>query len=141
VKQEPVWLDAADLRVFHAFLIAQFGGADGVRDDGLLESAVARPRHRLAHEDADLFDLAAIYAHGIVKNHPFVDGNKRCAFAAARVFLGLNGALLMAPEEEAVVMTEGLAAGEIDAPVFASWLRKHSRARRSPRAASRKRRR
>ena len=140
MKREPEWLDAADVRVFQAFLIAEFGGAEGVRDEGLLESAVARARHRFTYEDVDLFDLAATYAHGIAKNHPFVDGNKRSAFATARVLLGLNGAVLAAPEEEVVVMTQGLAAGEVGMDVFASWLRKHSRSRRPARAAKKPRR-
>lgn len=139
MKREPTWLDAADLRVFHAYLIAGFGGAHGVRDEGLLESAVARPRHRWAYAEVDLCELAAIYAHGIARNHPFVDGNKRCAFTAARVFLHVNGMVLDAPEAEAVVMTEGLAAGELDAELFAAWLRKHA-ARRRRRAAQLRRR-
>jgi death-on-curing protein len=138
--REPEWLDAADVRVFQAFLIAEFGGASGVRDEALLESAVARPRNRFAHEAVDLFVLAATHAHGIAKNHPFVDGNKRCALTAAHVFLGLNGVNLAAPEEEVVVMTDGLAAGDIDLDVFANWLRKHSHGRRTRRSQSKARR-
>jgi len=140
MKREPAWLEAADVLVFQAFLIAEFGGAEGVRDDGLLESAVARARHRFAYAAVDLFDLAATYAHGIAKNHPFVDGNKRSAFTTARVFLGINGAVLAPPEEEVVVMTQGLAAGDIDADVFAAWLRKHSRRKRPTRVTSKQRR-
>jgi death-on-curing protein len=128
MSREPLWIDASDALAFHAVLLAQFGGSDGLRDEALLESALARPRHRFAYESADLFELAATYAHGIAKNHPFVDGNKRTAFVVARVFLGINGLDLRAPEEEVVVMTLGLAEGSAELSTYAAWLRKHSRA-------------
>jgi death-on-curing protein len=108
-----------------------------VRDAGVLQSAVARPRNRFGYETKDWFELAATYAHGIVKNHPFVDGNKRVAFVAARVFLGLNGLDLRAPEEEVVLMTVGLAEGSVAVATYAAWLRKHSRPKRK--AAARRR--
>lgn len=123
----PAWIEVADALLFHGQLIATFGGADGVADHGLLESALGRPRNLFAYGTTDLFALAAAYSFGIVKNHPFVDGNKRVAFVIARVFLGLNRIAFDPPEEEAVVMVEGLAAGAVTQDLFATWLRKHSR--------------
>lgn len=120
---EPQWIDLRDALAFHAVLIEAFGGSHGTRDEGLLESALARARHRFAYED--LCELAATYAHGIARNHPFLDGNKRTAFATARVFLGVNGLDLRAPEEEVVVMTLAIATGDLDIPTYAAWLRKH----------------
>lgn len=127
MSAEPEWIEVADALFFHAQLIATFGGAGGVGDKGLLESALGRPRNLFGYGTEDLYELAAAYAHGIVRNHPFVDGHKRAAFVIARVFLGLNGVAFDPPEEEAVVMVEGLAAGAVTQDVFASWLRKHSR--------------
>ncbi|MFO1078439.1 MAG: type II toxin-antitoxin system death-on-curing family toxin [Planctomycetota bacterium] len=127
MSAEPEWIEVADALFFHAQLIDTFGGAGGVGDRGLLESALGRPRNLFGYGTEDLWELAAAYANGIVRNHPFVDGNKRAAFVIARVFLGLNGVAFDPPEEEAVVMVEGLAAGGVTQDVFASWLRKHSR--------------
>ncbi len=105
--------------------------AASVRHPGLLESAPARPRNAFAHESQDLTTLATACAHGIAKNHAFVDGNKCMAFVVARVFLGLNGIAFDPPEAEAVVMIEGLASGGVTATTFAAWLKKHpKRARR-----------
>jgi death-on-curing protein len=126
VTIEPEWIEVADALLFHDRLIAAFGGASGVRDRGLLESALSRPRNLLGYGKSDLPALAAAYAHGIVQNHPFVDGNERAAFVIARIFLGLNGVHFDPPEEEAVVMVEGLAAGEVPQELCADWLRKHS---------------
>lgn len=103
-------------------LLARFGGLDGIRDAGLLDSALGRPMQLLNYGEPTLFDLAACYAHGIVKNHPFLDGNKRAGFMAAYTFLGINGYRLEAPEEQAVLHTLALAAGEIDADAFSAWL-------------------
>jgi death-on-curing protein len=127
VSSEPEWIEAVDAILFHNQLIGVFGGAGGVRDPGLPESAPSRPRNLFGYGTQDLHDLAAAYAHGIVQNHPFVDGNKRVAFVIARVFLGLNGIAFDPPEEEAVVMVEGLAASEVTQALFAGWIRKHSR--------------
>lgn len=127
MTSEPDWLTPEDIIVFHGELIAAHGGADGVRDAGLLHSALGRPHHVFAYESQDLCVLAATYAHGLAKNHPFVDGNKRVAFAAAHVFLLLNGIRFDGPETEAVVMIEGLASGNVSETEFAAWLRKHSR--------------
>ncbi len=124
---EPEWVSVDDTLLFHALVIATFGGAEGVRDQGLLESALARPRHLFAYESQDLLALATAYAHGIAKNHPFVDGNKRMAFVVARVFLGLNGVAFDPPDTEAVVMIEGLASSEVTPTTFGAWLKKHSK--------------
>lgn len=123
---EPEWLTTPDALLFHAQLITAFGGTAGVRDTGLLESAISRPRNVFAYESQDLCVLASSYAHGVAKNHPFVDGNKRVAFVLARVFLGLNGVQFDPPEAEAVVMVEGLASSQVSEAEFAAWLRKHS---------------
>jgi death-on-curing protein len=122
----PIWLDKELLLGLQIELLARHGGLEGLRDPGLLESALAKPQQKFAYEDPDLFQLAASYAQGIAKNHPFLDGNKRCAFMSAYTFLGINGQQLKAPEEEAVVQTVALAAGEIDAEVYADWLRRNS---------------
>lgn len=120
---EPVWVTEEDCLSFHDKLLARFGGAAGVRDRGLLASALARPLHRFAHEHASLFELAATYAHGIVNNHAFIDGNKRTGFLAAALFLEANGVRFRAREEDAVVQTLALAAGAIGVEEFAIWLR------------------
>ncbi len=106
----------------HEQLLAEFGGSPGLRDEGLLDSALTRPRHRHSYEAAGLPRLAASYAFGLVKNHPFVDGNKRIGFAAAVLFLELNGLRFGAGEVDAVVKTLALAAGEIDEGGYAAWL-------------------
>jgi death-on-curing protein len=120
---EPVWICKQDCLGFHSALLARFGGLDGIRDEGLLDSALARPLQLLHYENPDLFDLAACYAHGIVKNHPFLDGNKRSGLMAAALFLELNGWIFHPPEEQAVLQTLALAAGELEPPAFAAWLR------------------
>ncbi len=119
----PNWLDEQIILTIHSKLLARFGGLEGIRDKGLLESALGRASQLFHYESPDLFNLAAIYAHGIVKNHPFLDGNKRTGFMAAYTFLRANGFHLQAPEEAAVLQTRALAAGEIDADGYATWLR------------------
>lgn len=121
---EPFWLDRAIILAIQGELLARFGGLEGIRDEGLLDSALGRPLQRFHYESSDLFDLAACYAHGLVKNHPFLDGNKRIGFMAAYTFLGANGQRLEATEEEAVLQTLALAAGETDADEYAAWLRR-----------------
>jgi death-on-curing protein len=123
---EPVWLDREIVLALQSQLVARFGGLEGIRDGGLLDSALGRPQQRFNYESPDLFDLAATYAHGIVKNHPFLDGNKRAGFMSAYTFLRANRLKLQAPEEEAVSHTLALAAGEIDADAYATWLRTSS---------------
>lgn len=124
---EPAWLTREVVLAVHEEMIGRFGGLSGVRDEGLLDSALNRPLHLYAYEKPSLFDMAATYAHGIVKNHPFLDGNKRTGFMAAYVFLGANGLDLEAPEEEAVERTLALAAGAIRASTFAAWLKEWCR--------------
>lgn len=119
---EPVWLNTEMIRAVHQEMIAEHGGMSGIRDEGLLESALARPQQLLAYGDPDVFELATAYASGIVRNHPFVDGNKRTGFMAAYIFLRLNGYRLVASEVEAVVVFQDLAAGEIDEAVLAKWI-------------------
>lgn len=118
-----VWLSEEVVLAVHDRLLAVHGGSAGIRDRGLLESALARPRNVAAYAEPDVFDLAAAYADGIVKNHPFVDGNKRAGFMAAYVFLGRNGWRLQASETEATRTTLGLAAGELSEEQLAAWLR------------------
>jgi death on curing protein len=120
--KDPFWLSQEMILAIQGQLIARFGGLDGLRDKGLLESALGRPLQLLNYGSPTLFDLAASYAFGIVKNHPFLDGNKRVGFMAAYTFLAVNGQQLEAPEEEAVLQTLGLAAGEISAEEFSLWL-------------------
>jgi death-on-curing protein len=124
---EPVWIDLADCYAFHAEMLERFGGLDGIRDEGLLESAINRPRHLLAYGDPSLLELAACYAAGIVKNHPFLDGNKRSGFMAAALFLEANGLTFKATEEEVVERTLALAAGAITEADYAAWLERSCR--------------
>jgi death on curing protein len=123
--REPEWLDIGIVFDFHAEQLALFGGADGFRDLGLLESALARPINKFAYGETDLAVLAAAYGFGIARNHPFVDGNKRTALAAMIVFLGLNAFDLDAPVEDATAIVLGLAAGEIAETILASWIAGH----------------
>ena len=120
--KEPLWVSAEVVLAMQEELLARFGGVAGLRDEGLLDSAINRPRHLFHYETPSLFELAAEYAFGIVKNHPFLDGNKRAGFMAAYVFLGANGQDLEVPEDEAVLHTLALAAGEIVAEEYAAWL-------------------
>lgn len=124
---EPVWLTSDIIKAIHSQQIAQHGGADGVRDEGLLESALARPRQKHAHGDPTTPEMAAAYAFGIARNHPFVDGNKRTALMAAYVFLHLNGFVLDAPEVDAAVTFRSLAAGEIDEMQLSDWLKANAK--------------
>lgn len=123
IARDPVWLDPKVIETVHDRLLAEHGGAAGVRDAGLLASALARPRNRAAYDEADLCALAAAYAAGIVGNHPFVDGNKRTAFMAAYTFLARNGLRLTAPDDKATHAVHALAAGEMTEDAFAAWLR------------------
>ncbi len=119
----PVWLLKPAVLAVHGQMIAEFGGTAGLRDEGLLDSALARPPNLFSYEDCqDLERLAATYASGIVRNHPFVDGNKRAGFMAAYMFLGRNGFALVADEVSATTMTQALAASEIAEEEYATWL-------------------
>ena len=112
----------------HDALLAEHGGAPGLRDEGLLESALANPRNRDVYSKADIFDLAASYADALIRNHPFHDGNKRVALTAAGAFLELNGVTLEASEADAVAATLALVTRKLDQAGFAAWLRVSSSA-------------
>lgn len=120
---EPVWLFPELVIAFHDEQLREFGGPAGIRDMGMLESALDRPRNKWSYGERDLAALAAAYAFGIAKNHPFVDGNKRAAFLAIVTFLGLNGIEFVADNAEVVVIVQGLAASEIDEDGLSRWIR------------------
>jgi death-on-curing protein len=127
VRRRIRWIPDAAVRAMHAELLAEHGGRPGIRDSALLSSALARPRNRRAYgASASRFDLAAAYGFGIVKNHPFIDGNKRLALAVMYVFLDINGYLLDAPEAEAADMILRLAAGELGEKDLAGWVKANS---------------
>lgn len=128
--KEPIWIREFEAQAFHAQLIALFGGADGVRDQGLLESALARPRNQLlyAGRAVTMADLAAAYAVGISNDRPFVDGNKRTAMQLAFVFLEFNGIPVTASQEEACLAFMRLAAGEMSESELALWFDRHTAA-------------
>ena len=123
----PVWVLRATVLALHERLLAEFGGASGVRDPGLLDSALARPEHLRAYGKPGVCELAASYAFGIVKNHAFVDGNKRTGFAVAVLFLELNGHRFEAAEADAAIQTLALAADAIDEAAYGAWLKANSR--------------
>jgi death-on-curing protein len=127
VKREPIWLLREFIVAIHERLIAEYGGSAGLRDEGLLESALARPLHLFHYSKPSVVELAAAYAVGIAKNHAFIDGNKRTAFVAAAVFLSRNGLRLTAPEAEATIAMLGVAEGSMTETQFASWLKDHSK--------------
>jgi len=127
--RDPIWLTADLVLALHERQIAEHGGGEGVRDLGLLESALARPQQRHAYggPDTDLPALAAAYAFGIARNHPFVDGNKRTAAVACELFLELNGYLLVASDEDMYPVFLGLAAGEVEEDALTEWLQANAR--------------
>jgi death on curing protein len=121
----PVWLSKDMVEVFHRESLALFGGADGTRDEGLLLSALARAENLYSyHADADIFSLAAAYCVGVVKNHPFIDGNKRTGILAAIAFLAINDVQVEFEEAEIASMIISLAASEVSETEIANWLRR-----------------
>jgi death-on-curing protein len=120
------WIAFETVLIFNEFQISEHGGAEGIRDEGGLRSALARPENLAAYGDPDIFALAAAYSAGIVRNHPFVDGNKRTAFVVAVVFLELNGQLLEVDEAEATLFFWRFAASETSEEDLAAWLRRNS---------------
>ena len=120
--KKPVWVLPEAVRALHERLLSEFGGAAGLRDDGLLESALSRPVHRLAYGSPRIPKLAAAYAFGLIRDHPFVDGNKRIGFATAILLLELNGYRFAAAEIDATVRTLALAAHDLDEAGYAAWL-------------------
>ena len=124
-----IWIGAAVIYAVHNQQLAEHGGSIGVRDEGLLESALARPQNLVAYGEPDVHDLAAAYGYGIARNHPFIDGNKRTAFVAVELFLSLNGFNLTATDVDCVITMLALAAGELREEAFARWLRANTRPR------------
>ena len=122
-----IWLERRDVEAFHALQISEFGGLAGTRDVGALESALARPLNLSAYGEPSLFELAASYAFGIARNHPFVDGNKRTALVSSFTFLTLNGWNVDVAETDAVLVFVDLAAGKLKESELAKWLEKHSK--------------
>lgn len=122
--KEPLWIDERDALTLHSRLLALDGGSPGVRSAALLQSALARPQQLYAYsESADIIDLAVAYTAGIIRNHPFIDGNKRTGFLVGVLFLEINGYRLTATEENATEAILALAAGEMNEAAFTSWLR------------------
>ena len=126
--KEPIWIGVLETLVLHDLGLVAFGGAAGIRDHGLLESALARPRNLLAYrrKKPSLARLAAAYAFGIIKNHPFVDGNKRTALVIAFAFLDVNGIEMNASEEDAYRVFMDLARGRVSEQELAAWIRDNS---------------
>jgi death-on-curing protein len=118
---EPLWLLDEAVLIAHEISLAQFGGSDGIRDAALLESALARPKNLFAYSKPTFMQLAAAYTYGIVRNHPFVDGNKRTGFLAGAAFLELNGLKLRATETDATSIIVGVAAGGVTEEQLAQW--------------------
>jgi death-on-curing protein len=121
-----VWIERAIVLAIHNEQLAEHGGLTGIRDEGLLESALARPLNLAAYHTPDCADLAAAYGFGIARNHPFMDGNKRTAFVAIELFLAMNGYELVAEDVDCVLTMFALAAGELDEPALAAWVRDRS---------------
>jgi death on curing protein len=124
---EPTWLTEQMVLAIHEDLISQYGGLSGVSNPALLEASLARPQHKFSYQPkVSLWELAAAYGFALCQNHPFVDGNKRTAFMAMYVFLGLNAYSFNAPEPEIVLVMESLASGEIDENTLQVWLAKYA---------------
>jgi death-on-curing protein len=125
IRIEPHWLDARDALAIHDRQIAEHGGISGVRDSNLLDSALGRPVNQWNYGTDDPAALAAAYAYGVARNHPFADGNKRTAWVLARLFLALNGQRLQATQLDATLTMLAVAAGEISEKVLSQWIRDH----------------
>ncbi|MGA7848630.1 MAG: type II toxin-antitoxin system death-on-curing family toxin [Terriglobales bacterium] len=126
-KKEPLWIEERDVLAIHDRLLALHGGATGLRDRGLLQSALARPRQHNAYAKApDIIEMAALYTAGIVRNHPFVDGNKRTGFVIGVLFLELHGFEFKAGEVDATRAVMALAAGKLDEAGYTAWLRENA---------------
>lgn len=121
-----LWLSQAVIVAVHDSQLAEHGGGAGVRDQNLLESALARPENLAAYGEPDATDLAAAYGFGISRNHAFIDGNKRTGFVAAEMFLLLNGYELVADDAQCAITMLAVAAGEITEAEFATWIRQHT---------------
>jgi death on curing protein len=128
--KEPVWVRRDVVLAYHERLLAEHGGPVGIRDEGLLESALGRPENLFAYGKPTLFDLAASYAFGLVKNQPLIDGNKRIGFATAALFLELNDLHFSAAEVDVVLRTLALASGDMSEAAYAAWLKANSKRKR-----------
>jgi death-on-curing protein len=124
-RREPVWIEKPVALAIHDRQLAEHGGGTGVRDDGLLESALARPLNQWTYGEEDPCQLAAAYAFGVVRNHPFVDGNKRTGWVLARLFLALNGVALSFDAGDAIRTMLDFAAGDLGEADLADWFRQH----------------
>jgi death on curing protein len=120
---DPVWLTTAEVIALHEMQLRRFGGPAGIRDPGTLESALGRPVNKWQYEGADLAEMAAAYAYGIARNHPFVDGNKRAAFVAMMLFLRKNGVRFAPSQAESTVIILALAAGQVSEAGLIRWIR------------------
>lgn len=130
MRREPRWIDKQALLLLHAESLAEHGGLEGLRDEGLPDSALARPQNLYVDDDiADLAHFAAAYGVGVARNHPFADGNKRAAFLSIGLFLGLNGKRLVADQVDAINVMLAVASGELEEPGFAAWIKKHMKRR------------
>lgn len=127
----PVWVRRDVVLAFHERLLAEHGGAAGIRDEGLFESVLGRPQNLFDHSKPTLFELAAGHAFGLVKNHPFIDGNKRIGFATATLFLQLNDLHFSAAEVDVVLRTLALAAGQMSETAYSAWLKANSKRARA----------
>jgi death-on-curing protein len=124
-----VWLSRKIVLAIHDEQLAEHGGAIGMRDEGLLESALARPLNRAGYGEPDAAELAGLYAIAIARNHPFVDGNKRTAYVALEAFLELNGCRFSASDSDAVLMTLAMAGGDVSDEEFTTWVRSNTEAK------------
>ena len=128
--KQPLWINRRALLYLHSASLATHGGATGIRDEGLLDSALARPLNRFLYSpDSDIAELAASYGFGLAKNHPFIDGNKRAAFHSIGLFLSVNGFELIADQVDAIQTILKLAAGELSEEELAAWVRKNMKPR------------
>jgi len=125
--KKPYWLTRGECLALHDMMLAQYGGCSGIRDEGLLESALARPQQLHHYGSPNLAEMAAAYTAGIVKNHPFLDGNKRTGFMMGAGFLERNGCKFFASEADVVIRTLALAAGELTEAAYADWLKANSK--------------
>jgi len=125
--KEPYWLTREECLALHEMMVSQYGGSEGLCDENMLESALAKPRQLFTYGRPTMFDLAASYVFGVIKNHPFIDGNKRTGFMLGAGFLERNGYEFHAGEAEAAVCTLALAAGEMSEVQYAAWLKANSR--------------
>lgn len=129
MNAEPIWLDKSFVLLLHEIAIKRTGGSQGVRDEALLDSALSRPQNLYHYKQVDIFDLAASYAEGLSSNHPFIDGNKRTAFAAAGLFLEFNGYQLESEKDnEQEDLFLRLAEGKVSHEELAEWYRQHAQA-------------